>query len=79
MGFINKKNLIFFSVILYLIIFYITYEVKPAFLFNDDGSIKLFGLGYINKTIMPVWLFTVIIAIFSYLTIFYITRVNIMF
>ena len=74
---VNKKSLILYSILLYIFIYYIvTVLIKPAFLFNTDGDIKLFGLGYMNKTIIPVWLFTLMIAILSYLFIFYLTRVN---
>ena len=77
MNLIKKNNLILYSVLLYIIVFFVVIcLLKPAFLFNSDESIKLFGLGYINKTIIPIWLFTIIIAIFSYLFIFYLTRVN---
>ena len=80
MGFINKDNLIFYSIVLYFIIFYIVvYEIKPSFLFSNDGAIKNFGVGYKNKSIIPLWLFTLIIAVFSYLAILFICRVNIVF
>lgn len=77
MNLIKKDNLILYSVLLYIIIFFaVVVYLRPAFLFNKDESIKLFGLGYMNKTIIPIWLFTIIIAILSYLLIFYLTRVN---
>ena len=79
MKLINKKNLIFFSVLIFLIIFFVVYHIKPAFLFNQDGSIKFFGLGYKNKTIIPLWLFTLSLSIFSYITIFYLTSINIVY
>lgn len=78
MGFINNKNLIYYSVLLYVIIFYIVvYEIKPSFLFEDDGAIKNFGVGYKNKSVIPLWLFTLLLGVFSYLFILYISRVNI--
>ena len=74
---VNKESLILYSILLYILIYYVvTVLIKPAFLFNEDGDIKLFGLGYMNKTIIPIWLFTLMIAILSYLFIFYLTRVN---
>ena len=77
MNLIKKDNLVLYSVLLYILIFFVViFYLRPAFLFNKDESIKLFGLGYMNKTIIPIWLFTIIIAIVSYLFIFYLTRVN---
>ena len=45
--------------------------MKPAFLYNRDGSIRDFGVGYKNKTIVPLWLFSIILSIFSYLFVLY--------
>ncbi len=80
MNLIKKDNLVLYSVLLYILIFFVVIVyLRPAFLFNKDESIKLFGLGYMNKTIIPIWLFTIIIAIVSYLFIFYLTRVNLLY
>jgi hypothetical protein len=45
--------------------------MKPAFLYNTDGSIREFGVGYKNKTILPIWLLSLILGILSYLFIMY--------
>jgi hypothetical protein len=47
---------------------------KPGFLYNKDGSIKTFGLGYKKKTVVPVWVVAIILAILSYyLVLFFVT------
>ena len=38
---------------------------------NKNGSIKDFGLGYKNKTVLPIWLITIILAIISYFLVLY--------
>jgi hypothetical protein len=43
------------------------YYVKPTLLFDANGSYRPFGLGYSNKTILPIWLATLFISIISYL------------
>lgn len=74
---ILKKNVLVYSVFLFLIMFYIlAFIVKPAFLYNDDGSIKQFGLGFHQKTIIPFWLMTIGIAIISYLSVLYFSIVK---
>lgn len=40
--------------------------VKPRFIYNDDGTLREFGLGYRKKTIVPLWLAVIILAIFAY-------------
>jgi hypothetical protein len=43
--------------------------MKPDFLYNKDGSIREFGVGYKNKTIFPVWLLSIVLGILCYVTI----------
>ena len=71
-----KKNRVASSIILFLIIFVITIQLKPGFLFKSDGSIRNFGLGKSNTSIIPVWLFSLLLAILSYLFILYISAFN---
>ena len=76
MRFNIKKNRLSVSIILFLIIFITILQFKPAFLFNKDGSIRNFGLGKSNTSIIPVWLFGILIATLSYLLILYLTSFN---
>ena len=77
MRFNIKKNRLSVSIILFLIIFITILQFKPAFLFNKDGSIRNFGLGKSNTSIIPVWLFGILIATLSYLLILYLISFNI--
>jgi hypothetical protein len=45
--------------------------IQPAFLYDKDGSIREFGVGYKNKTILPMWLFSIILGILSYTFVLY--------
>ena len=66
-----RQNIHYLSIILYFIIFSILVTSKPAIIFNEDGSIKQFGIGYQNKSVIPMWLTVILVSIFSYLIIFY--------
>ena len=66
-----RKNITLFAILIFLVIFTLINFMKPAFLFNENGSIREFGVGYKNKTIMPIWLFSIILGIFSYLFVMY--------
>ena len=44
---------------------------KPMFLYNTDGSIREFGVGYKNKTILPIWLLSIVLGIVCYLIVVY--------
>ena len=66
-----SKNPTLVSVLLFLVIF-ITIQIgKPGFLYKPDGSIREFGVGYRNKTIVPVWLLAIVLGILSYLFVLY--------
>jgi hypothetical protein len=43
----------------------------PHFLYNQDGSLREFGIGYKKKTVIPIWLVALILAILSYLFVLY--------
>jgi uncharacterized membrane protein YozB (DUF420 family) len=66
-----RENATIFSIVLFLIIFGAIQIMKPDFLYNKDGSIREFGVGYRNKTILPIWLLSLILGILSYLFVMY--------
>ena len=59
------------SIIIYIAVFCLVQAIKPSFLYNDDGSLKQFGLGVRQKTVIPIWLTTIILAFLSYLFVLY--------
>ena len=66
-----RENATLFAIILFLIMFVSIQMMKPACLYNNDGSIREFGVGYRNKTIMPIWLLSLILGILSYFFVMY--------
>ena len=68
---IIRDNVTLVSIILFIIIFSIIQLSKPMFLYNTDGSIREFGVGYKNKTILPLWLFAIVLGIMSYVFVLY--------
>ncbi len=68
--FINE-NKTSFAILLFLILYILVTTVKPAFLFRKNGELRLFGLNYEKKTIIPLWLLVICLAVISYLIILY--------
>ena len=69
-----RKNITSITIVIFVILFVIIQKLEPAFLYNNDGSLKPFGLGRKKHTIIPIWLVSFILAIFSYLLVlFYLT------
>jgi len=66
-----RNNITLVSIILFIIIFGFVQLMKPNFLYNGDGSIREFGVGYKNKTILPVWLFSILLGILCYVFVLY--------
>ena len=74
-----RQHITLIAIILFVIMFGIIIMIKPAFLYNKDGSVREFGVGYRNKTILPIWLLSLILGIVSYLTVmFYLASPKIM-
>ena len=64
---VTNINLV--SIIVFLLLFAIIMVTKPNVIFDKNGKLREFGIGYKNKTILPLWLTVIILAIISYLTI----------
>ena len=67
----TRNKTTFVSIVLFLFIFGLVQMLKPNFLYNKDGSIREFGVGYQNKTILPLWLFSIILGILTYVIVLY--------
>ena len=65
------ENITLVSIILFVIIFGTIQIIKPSCFYNSNGSIRKFGVGYKNKTILPVWLLSLVLGILCYLSVLY--------
>ena len=66
-----RNNTTLVAIMFFLFIFILTHMIQPGFLYNRDGSIRTFGVGYRNKTILPLWLFSIVLGILCYLFVLY--------
>ena len=66
-----KKNTTSVAILLFIGIFFIIQQFKPSIIYRKDGSLRQFGIGYKEKTVLPVWLMAIVIAILSYLFVMY--------
>ena len=67
----TRNNTTLAAIIIFLIIFGLVQMTKPSFMYNNDGSLREFGVGYKNKTILPIWLFSIILGILTYVLVLY--------
>jgi uncharacterized BrkB/YihY/UPF0761 family membrane protein len=66
-----RQNITSVSIVLFVILFITVQLVKPSIIYNSDGSLRQFGLASRKKTVLPIWLITIFLAILCYLFILY--------
>ena len=69
-----RNNLAGSAIVLYIIVFMLVQYATPSFLYNEDGSLREFGIGYSSKTVLPIWIVAIVLGILSYLFVYYVTR-----
>ena len=57
------------AIIVFMGVFYLAYKSKSSLFFNNDGSLKQFGVGYKHKTVVPLWLFAILSGIVVYIVV----------
>ena len=67
------RHLTLVAILVFGVVFAALQYFKPSFMYNKDGSVRQFGLGYSKKTVIPVWLVTVVVAILSYYAVMHFT------
>ena len=67
---IHKIN---FAILIFLVVFTMIHIYKPLLMYNEDGGFRPFGIGYRHKTVIPIWIASIVVAIFSYLAVLYYT------
>ena len=44
---------------------------KTPLIYNKDGSLREFGIGYNTRSVLPAWLIAILLAIMSYFIVLY--------
>ena len=66
-----RRNITSISILIFVILYTLVIIMKPGFLYNNDGTLRQFGLGFRKKTVIPVWLLSIVLAIVSYFSVLY--------
>lgn len=64
----NKLNI---SIVLFVTLFSLIHIAKPSLLYTKEGGFRQFGVGYKHKTVVPIWIVAICLAILSYLAVMY--------
>ena len=54
------------SIAIFLLLMLLVYWVKPRAVFNEDETLREFGVGTVRKTVTPFWLVAILCAIAAY-------------
>jgi len=60
---VNKLNI---SIVLFVCLFSIIHIAKPSLLYTKEGGFRQFGVGYKQKTVVPIWIVAIMLAILCY-------------
>ena len=66
---VNKTSI---AIVIFLVIFACIHTAKPAIFYTADGGFREFGVGYKQKTVVPIWIAAIFLAILSYLAVMYV-------
>ena len=59
------------TILLFLVLFTMIHFLKPGFIYDKDGSFREFGVGYRHKTVVPIWIVSIVLAILCYVAVSY--------
>lgn len=63
------------SVITFLVLYATLVWASPSFAFDPKGRARQFGIGITGRTVTPVWLIVILLAVLSYLLVLYASNV----
>lgn len=63
-----------YSIVLFLVLFGIIHSLKPGLLYLPNGGFRPFGIGYKQKTVIPIWIIAIVLAVFCYLLFYYLEK-----
>ena len=65
-------NRLFMILMVYFIAYGLIVWFKPGIVFDPSKkTLRPFGVGYKNTTILPLWLISILLALFSYFVVLY--------
>jgi hypothetical protein len=68
-----RENKLMISIMVFLAIFFAIHNFKPKMIYNEHGGFRQFGIGYKQKTIVPIWIVAIVLAILCYVSIYYLS------
>lgn len=61
------------AILFFILLFTGVHVTKPGFIYTENGGFRTFGVGYRDKTVIPIWIASIAIAILSYWFVLWLT------
>ena len=58
----GERKALSYSLVLYALVLFVLFNIKPSFSFNEEGEMKQWGIGK-EKTMFPVYVVAMLISI----------------
>ncbi len=68
-----RENKVMVAILLFVVFFSAIHSLKPRMIYNEHGGFRQFGIGYKQKTIVPIWIASIILAILCYVAVYYLS------
>lgn len=63
---------LFLAILIFVTVYVTVNIIQPNFIYNNKtNSLRPFGVGYKNTTVLSLWLVSIILAILSYFSVIY--------
>ena len=67
------ENKVIIAILLFIMVLSAIHSLKPRIIYNEEGGFRQFGIGYKQKTIVPIWIASIILAILCYVVVYYLS------
>jgi hypothetical protein len=66
-----RRHITSTAILAYIILYGIIIYSKSPLIYNKNGTLKSFGVGYSNRSVLSIWVISIVFAILSYLLVLY--------
>ena len=66
-----RKNITSVAIVIFVVVYTFIVLSKTLLIYNKDGSLREFGVGYSSRSVLPAWLVAILVAIISYFSVLY--------
>ncbi len=67
------ENKVMVTILLFIVLLSVIHSLKPRIIYNEQGGFRQFDIGYKQKTIVPIWIATICLAILCYVAVYYLS------